>query len=142
MLGLRPLGARARRPSTPRAEHICFTMPELPTSPTRRSDRQLEAWASTLMGNLDMESAAGREAFSALVKYAREKDAESRQKGALLLEAEEEIDKRDRAGEGSRLAGGVRGTKRGVPRTPPTSGPAEPRESETRSRDGPARTTG
>lgn len=44
--------------------------------------------------------------------------------------------------EGSRLAGGVRGTKRGVPRTPPTSGPAEPRESETRSRDGPARTTG
>ena len=74
-------------------------MPELPTSPTRRSDRQLEAWASTLMGNLDMESAAGREAFSALVKYAREKDAESRQKGALLLEAEEEIDKRDRAGE-------------------------------------------
>ena len=44
--------------------------------------------------------------------------------------------------EAARLAGAPRGTKRGVPRTPPASGPAEPRESEARSRDGPARTTG
>ena len=58
----------------------------------RAGESHLERWASTLLGEFDFDSAAGREALNALVEYAREKEREAREQARQLAEAEAQIE--------------------------------------------------